>query len=69
MTHLYTEEYFRLVAESWQRFEERNKTPPPGRSGCDVRGRFFWESIEVEEEKEEVKEEVDEEEEEKAASM
>ena len=40
MTHLYTEEYFRLVAESWQRLEERNKTPPPERSGCDVRGRF-----------------------------
>ena len=58
MTHLYTEEYFRLVAESWQRLHERNKTPPPERSGRDVRGRFHWESIEVKEEEEMMEEEM-----------
>jgi hypothetical protein len=50
MTHLYTEEYFRLVAESWQRPQDRNKTPPPEQSGHDVRGRFIWEPIKVDEE-------------------
>ena len=61
MTHLYTEEYFRLVAESWQRLQERNKTPPPEQSGCDIRGRFNWEPMEVNEEemKVEVKEKDD----------
>jgi len=64
MTHIYTQEYFQLVATAWIHPEERNKTPPPEQRSHGVRGRFGWsgekEEVELEarrKEQEEKKEE------------